>query len=884
MTPLEKRLHHFFTLWGNWILRAPYLVLLTMLLLSGAAIYYTINHLTINTDTTELIAPDAPFQKNRRTFEKNFPQDVNTLLLMVESDTPELTTGATNRLSRMIAADKENFDTVYVPSNSEFFRRNGLLYLENAELQDISNSLTQAQPFIGRLAENNSLEGLFSILDDALNHSDKNNELPIEITPLLNKIQITLHKVLNNENDLLSWQELMMKNSTEASDAKRSFIIVRPKFDYSEIMPIEKPIAKLRDTINKIQNSDLPPVKVWITGEIGLEHDEMEGISQGTFTASLFSLGLVCLILLIAFRSVVLMLATFVTLLMGMVFCGLFAATFVNELNLISVAFTVSNIGLGVEYAIHFCLRYRDYLKNSISKEHAIRGTLISTSPSLLLCAATTAIGLYAFIPTDYKGISELGLLAGSSLFICLFITLTILPVLLLIIPKPQLKEAELGHTKVSPFIHSLNSIPLHFARPITYITVVLAIVSSFLLFKIVVDFNPINIRDPHTESVIAFKKLLKTQDTSPMTLSVLANSPEKAKQLQTRIEKLAIVDKTVSLFDFVPEEQDDKLALLDDLNLVIGAQSASFPPLKQGTDPKIAIEKLLNTIKTTLPNRTDKEEVKALMGLQTELQGALVELENRLQPNRQQFIEKVQTSILGGLPVVMNQLSMSLHADEVSLEMIPPDIKDRWLSKAGLYRVQIFPKKDLNDLDNLEEFITQVQSVEEATTDLPVLFWESMKEVVKAFKQAITIAIITITLLLLAMRRNVKDTLLVIVPLLLAGLFTMASTALTGTPINFANIIALPLLLGLGVDNGIHMLEKLRHSVDEEQNIYQSSTARGIFYGALTTISSFAGLAFSPHQGVASMGLVITIGIFWIMIGTFVILPALSKLVLQSK
>jgi hypothetical protein len=121
-------------------------------------------------------------------------------------------------------------------------------------------------------------------------------------------------------------------------------------------------------------------------------------------------------------------------------------------------------------------------------------------------------------------------------------------------------------------------------------------------------------------------------------------------------------------------------------------------------------------------------------------------------------------------------------------------------------------------------------------------------------------------------------------VPLLLAGLFTMASTALTGTPINFSNIIALPLLLGLGVDNGIHMLEKLRHSVDEEQNIYQSSTARGIFYGALTTISSFAGLAFSPHQGVASMGLVITIGIFWIMIGTFVILPALSKLVLQSK
>jgi hypothetical protein len=383
---------------------------------------------------------------------------------------------------------------------------------------------------------------------------------------------------------------------------------------------------------------------------------------------------------------------------------------------------------------------------------------------------------------------------------------------------------------------------------------------------------------------VIAFKKLLKTQETSPMTLSVLANSPEKAKQLQAKIEKLAVVDKTVSLFDFIPAEQEDKLALIDDLNLVIGSQSSAFPPLKQGVDPKIAIEKLVNTIKTTLPNRTDKAEIKALMTLQTELQGVLIELGNRLPPNRQEFIEKMQASVLGTLPVVMNQLSASLAADEITLAGLPADLKSRWLSASGLYRVQIFPKKDLNDLNNLEEFITQVQSIETNTTDLPVLFWESMKEVVKAFEQAITIAIITITLLLLIMRRNIKDTLLVIIPLLLAGLFTMASTALIGTPINFANIIALPLLLGLGVDNGIHMLEKLRHSTSEEGNIYQSSTARGIFYGALTTISSFAGLAFSPHQGVSSMGLVITIGIFWIMIGTFVILPALSKLVLQSK
>ena len=273
-----------------------------------------------------------------------------------------------------------------------------------------------------------------------------------------------------------------------------------------------------------------------------------------------------------------------------------------------------------------------------------------------------------------------------------MFITLTVLPILLLIIPKPHFKPEQLGRAKLSPLMLRLTAIPLHFARPITYITVVLAIVSGFLLFKLVVDFNPINIRDPHTESVIAFKKLLKTQDTSPMTLSVLGNSPDNTKQLQAKISKLAVVDKTVSLFDFIPEDQEEKLALMDDLNLVIGSQSASFPPLKQNSDPTAAIEKLLNTIKATLPNRTNKAEIKALIALQTELQGVLIELENRMQPNRQQFIEKVQTSVLGGLPVVMNQLAMSLHADEITLEMLPADIKDRWLSKEGLYRVQVFP------------------------------------------------------------------------------------------------------------------------------------------------------------------------------------------------
>ncbi|MCK9395580.1 MAG: efflux RND transporter permease subunit [Methylobacter sp.] len=878
---LKTRSHIIFSRWGDWTLGNPIMVLSIVVLFSALALYYTVGHLSINTDTAELIAPDAPFQQNRRNYEKAFSQDMHTLLLVVESDTPELTKAATKRLLRLLSANKEHFNSAYIPNDNEFFRQNGLLYLETGELQSLSNNLSLAQPFIGRIAQEPNLTGFFSIFEDALTSTDKTQVVPIDLTSLIDKVTQALHKTLNGENALLSWESLISDKKTHSGNG---FIVVSPKFDFSKIRPAESAIESIRKAVADIQDPNLPAVKVWVTGEVGLEDDELAGMSTGTFTACIFSVVLVLFILLIAYRSISLTLATLMTIALGMVFCGAFAAFAVKELNLISVAFAVSNIGLGVEYAIHFCLRYRDNLTHHIHKELALRSTLMNTAPSLLLCAGTTSIGLYAFIPTDYKGVSELGLLAGTSLFICLLITLIALPALLKIIPAPAKFEKDEARNGLAKLSKALAILPLHYAKPISIATFVIAVISIVLTFNVKTDFNPINLRDPNTESVIAFNNLMKDKETTPMTLTVLAKDENSAKALEQKLSALPSVDKTVSLFDFQPTAQDDKLALIEEMGLMLGAQTQSFPALKTDTDPVPGIKHLIKTIDAVLPQKTDAHQRTALTNFKRELQDILIELDARQQPDRRMFIEKLQTTLLGTLPNVMNELSAGFNAKEITLADLPADIKDKWLSKNGSYRIQIFPKKDLGDLTSLKEFITEVQSVAPETTDLPIMYWESMKEVISAFQEAIVIALVTIALLLFAIRRNILDTALVMTPLILAGLFTMASTVITNTPINFANIIALPLLLGLGVDNGIHMVEKLHHSLSEEQNIYQSSTARAMFYGALTTASSFAGLAFSPHQGIASMGLIITMGIFWIMVCTFVVLPALSKLVLRTE
>jgi uncharacterized protein len=345
---MENRLRNWAYRWSNWLLYSPVLLLTLSVLLAYFAVEYTGNHLSVNTDTAELIAPDAPFQQNRRKFEQAFGQEMHTMLLVVESSSPELTKAAAQRLARELRAD-EHFTKVYRPDENSFFHRNGMLYLDTDKLQDFSITLAQAQPFIGRISQDPSLNGFFSIFEDALNAETKTEEVPIDLMSLIDKVSSSLHKTLNGETDLLSWQKLIAENKISEEQSDKAFIFVTPKFDFSQILPVEPAVNSIHSAVNKIQDPNLPAVKVWITGEVGLEHDEMAGMSQGTFTASIFSIVLVCGILLIAYRSWLLTLATLLTLGLGMIFCGLFASVAVKELNLISVAFAVSNIGLGVE-------------------------------------------------------------------------------------------------------------------------------------------------------------------------------------------------------------------------------------------------------------------------------------------------------------------------------------------------------------------------------------------------------------------------------------------------------------------------------------------------------------------------------------------------------
>lgn len=862
---------------ARWVTRHPLWVILLFTVAASFGLKYSIDHLRVDTDTAKMLSDELPFKQNLKRFEQLFPHDVNVILIALESSLPEVTETATERLGNILSEKKKTIKSIYLPGEDPFFDRQGLLYLDKEQLQTLADELARAQPFIAKLYEDFSLGSFLQLLAKALLLSEQ--QLPLEITPMLNEIRTAIEAAAENRPHLISWQKLMM-NTKEGVGTTTRFVMVSPVLDFSKLLPAEEAIRTIHQAVDQISEIDGIKVTVLITGEPVLEHEEMTSITHGTEWAGLVSMILICLSLVIGFRSVKLMLATLITLVFGLIFSVTFAAFAVGSLNMISIAFAVLYIGLGVDYATHLGLRYREYILEDTHFFDAILHSLRTVSPSLMLCALTTALGMYAFIPTAYKGISELGIIAGTSMFIAVTVTLLLMPALLVLMP---LKSAARWKQKSTLFFPpDLAALPSRHATLIRSFALLFCIAALGLLCGIQVDFNPINLRDPNSESVIAFKKLLKGKETSPMYLTALGENEAEVRLLKNRFESLEVVESTLSIFDFVPTEQDDKLAIIDEMALLLGPQLEQPLQIRPKPNQLPALQDFKRALETALEKSNGDQKI-AVEKLDLALDLFLQQCSKMDDAACGKKVGRLQFSILGTFPRTLDKLRLGLEASPFGLADLPESLRERWLSPNGIFRLDIYPAKDLNLLDNLREFATQVRAIYPSVTGLPVIYMDSMDAVIDAFKQAFAMAVALITALLFVLLRNGRDVFLVLLPLVLASILTGATTVLIGLPFNFANIIALPLLFGLGVDNGIHVVHRI-HQLSNPSMVLTTSTARGIFFSALTTLCSFTSLAFISHKGVASMGQLLAIGVAWTLICTFFVLPAFVKPVQSNK
>jgi len=471
---------------------------------------------------------------------------------------------------------------------------------------------------------------------------------------------------------------------------------------------------------------------------------------------------------------------------------------------------------------------------------------------------------------------------------------------------------------------------PAHHSRLIRISSIILAMVAALWLPQARFDYNPINLRDQTSESITTYKDLIANHNISPSSIMVLTPDEQQVHALQQQLNHLDSVDNTVSLLNFIPNHQQDKLDVIDEMSLLLALMPTAVTPspvniaeqrdaiaqltstlntyrnnnavhLNNGSDHvapsqrlnnnshlevrlQSRLNPLLGAAKAALPVRGSGLLFKRFTQLQQQLQSFSRMLANQSAATQQITLTALEHDLLGTLPASLDLLQTTLAATPVNRQNIPADLRQRWLSSTGLYRIEVMPKADIGNIKQLRRFVRQVRTIAPNATGGPVFTLEAGDAVIGAFVQAFAIALLLITLLLFLLLRSLSDTLLILLPLLLATLLTGAGAVWLGIPFNFANVIALPLLLGIGVDNGIHMVQRFRHmeSISTQftkskhhPDLLHSSTSKAVVLSALTTICSFGALSFSPHQGTAGMGQLLTLGVIIILICTLIVLPA---------
>ena len=861
--------------WVDVVCRFAPWVLIAATVVTGMLLYYTVNNLGISTDTTDMLSESVHFRRFQKEYKRAFPQYDNTLLIVIDGDTPDIAQDASSALAGRLKRETGLFDTVYFPAGERFFQEHALLYLNPSELEDLADNLAKVQPFLAKLTRDQSLCGLFSISHEAIEAIMEGEE--IDLSPLFERMSIAIESVLNQRFYMLSWLELMRGEKTEP-DERRRFIVVQPRLDFSKLIPAKAAMQAVQRFARELKINRDNGIRLRITGDVALEYEEMQSVSRGAVIAGILALVLVGVVLFIGLGSPRLVFSTLVTLVMGLIWTAGFATAAVGHLNMISVAFGVLYIGLGVDYAIHFCLRYKELFAQGNTYSVALSRTARDVGSSLVLCACTTAIAFYAFIPTVFAGVAELGMISGTGMFIGLFANMTILPALLRLMP--------LSREHISPkrptgrLLGALFALPVRHTVAIRIGALIVGVGALILLLQVNFDRNTLNLRNPESESVSTFRELLAQGKTSPWSLKVLAPNAVSAGNYADRFSLLDVVDKSVMLDDFVPTGQDEKLAIIEDIALIVGPDQLESE--KEGvhttSEQMAALGNLIAILEIYSRRQSDSRltgEARRLLDALRIYEASLGELEESL---KIKMLKSLERSLLASLPERLRGLRAALSAGRVTKETLPEELVRRWVSDKGHYRVEVFPRDNLNDDEKMSRFIAAAQKVAPDAIGYPVIILEAGNAVVRAFQQAFLMSFIAITVLLIILMRRKIDAILVLLPLLLAGALTGAASVLLDIPFNFANVIALPLILGIGVDSGIHMVRRMRTAPPVNGYLLKTSTSRAVLFSGLTTISGFGNLALTPHPGMASMGQLLSIGIGFTLICTLIILPALVK------
>ena len=890
-------LNRFFFVIERFAYRRSLLVISVSLVLAILSLWVTAQKLTFKTGRGDLVAKGLPYVEQYKNYREQF-EDLEGMVVVVEGKNPADMAGFAEALAIKLQAQSHLFSQVVYKIDTHYFRSRFLLYLNQDELQSLNRKLVDHQGFLESVNGAPGLHTLLSsinaeissgmvdsLLTDFLGGDDEEETADAGGLSLLIRLLEEMTRHLMGETGYRSpWQALF----TGSGDSLREkgymvsenddllFILVVPNEDETSFTGYKDAVALARQYIAETQK-DFPDITVGLTGEEVISSDEMVTTQADVETASKIALTGVALLFIIAYRGVVKPLLAVFCLLLALCWTIGFTTLTIGHLNILSIVFTTILIGLGIDFGIHILERYKEERLKGNEILEALQKTVQGTGRGNFSGAITTAMAFGAMVLTDFIGIVELGWIAGWGILFCMVAMLLVLPALITLEEKwrkPHYAQEKTATPKQKQWVDKLFD---HYYLIIGLCTV-LVLIASVSLKDLRFDYNLLNLQAKGTEAVQYEMKILESAGRSAWSAAMLADSLEEVQQKELQLKALPTVARFESISVVIPGHQEENLLTIrKDLapllkELEVEPEDVAFS-LK-------ALNKTLKRIQFKLQGREEGgDSLDPVRVAGNRLRNFLEKSQKIEQGLAESRLENFSTLLFTDYRDLMDELKANAEPRLVRLEEIPPKLRERYISKKGKYVIHIYPSVDIWDLDERRKYLNDLRSVDPNVTGTAVHMFESTRLMTEGYVKGGLYAMTAIIIYLFFLFRNARTVFFVLLPVLAGSIWTVGVMELIGLKLNMANLVILPLILGVGVVNGIHITHRYREEEDKHASVLGKSTGQAVVLSSFTTMIGFGSLMVADHSGVFSLGLVLTIGVFNCLIASITFLPALLKL-----
>lgn len=866
-------------------------------LLAVVSVVYALGSLTFATSTRALLPADKPYVKKYVEYDNEFGE-LDELVIAVEAPSlPEATLYA-QRLVRELREQRVPLMSVNYRIDPKQFEGRALLYLSTERLKEIRDRIFDYQEFMESFAGRPTLDQLVSgiatqianafvagLLDLGL-ADDTKGSLDLKfVSDLIGQISNRLDHPGPYKSP---WSGLFSVGGTDSAsagyflsdDQRLLFILAEPLSEKSSFTGNREAIEGVRSVIASLRG-EFPDVRVGVTGKPALSNDEMTAAFGDSQRATVLAFALTLGLLLVAFLRIGKPILMLIVLTLSLCWAIGVATAVVGHLSLFSVMFISIVIGIGIDYGIYFLFRYEEELYLGRNLREAIEITAARTGPGMLLAAVTASATFYVLMLTDFRGLQELGFIAGSAILLSWVAMMTVFPAVLVIVDRrhahrpastvPRAIRLERIHV---PLVDRLTRYP----KTVLIVAFGLAVLSAWGLKSMNFDYNLLNLQAEGTESVTWEKRILSTSGRSGFAALSSATTLDELRQRQAALRSLPSVSEVDSALLLIPDNQAEKQKIISVFAPIVAPVRVSRPML-------LDLDRLLAALQT-LKRRFDiawgeappgdtQRQLRRLSGDIERLIGKILQTDPGVS---EPALTLLQRQIYRDFVTSFQRLQANLTPRTVGLADVPLEIRRKFISRHGRFLLQIHPAVNIWDRDGAERFVHDLRSVDPDVTGTPVITYESIRLMERAYKQGTIYAIVLVSLVMAIMLRRARETVLALLPLLLGMVWTAGLMYAFDLKFNLGNIFGIPLIIGAAAEYGLNLVLRYIEGSDHGGPLVARSTVMAVLVAGLTNLTGFGSLMLAHHRGIYGLGLLLTLGTASTLVAALIVLPVVLR------